>query len=468
MLKTAGVGFLIISAVLFSILSALLIICKNKGAFILFLLLALFCVRSVTVINSIEKINKLDGIDDTVEVTVVSTQTTPEQGNVRNCTAKVKNSFYLNKNTTVSLVLFDAKSYEIGDSFTALVSYQKIDGDLRHTYFGEGVYIKAVVKEEYGETKTQNGIYSLAGKLRRHITSRILNNTDNSHVLMAVLTGDKAYMSDKFYDTVKCAGVSHILVVSGMHMAIICVGLERILRLIIRNKFIQSAITLLFVFFMCVLFGMSMSVIRAGIVYLIRAVYNLMGRNVSNLHSLAFAALTVIFIHPFALHSVVFRLSYASTLGILVLPQLFDEKFKDYTKKSNILRVIANAFYVSVSAYITTLPICISVFGYVSVVSVLCNVLVSLAATYMLSFTVLAVVFGFIPIIERTFYILADMLADYFVKMVDFFGSLSFSTVSIRNPELLTALLLISYLILYIIIFKPYKFLKRGEVIADR
>ena len=86
----------------------------------------------------------------------------------------------------------------------------------------------------------------------------------------------------------------------------------------------------------------------------------------------------------------------------------------------------------------------------------------------MLGFTVLAVVFGFIPIIERAFYILADMLADYFVKMVDFFGSLSFSTVRIRNPELLTALLLISYLILYIIIFKPYKFLKRGEVIADR
>ena len=432
------------------------------------LIVALFCVRSVTVINSIEKYKSLDGINDTIDVTVVATQSSPEQSSFGTCTVRVDNSLHLKKNTRISLLLSGVQTVEIGDRFSVGVTYGEFDPDYAHTFYSEGIYLNAVVKNKYGSITAQKGIFGLAGKVRRHITSRILNNTDNAHVLMAVLTGERVFMSDEFYDTVKNAGVSHILVVSGMHLAIISLGIERILRLIIKNEILLNGIILLFVFFMCVMCGMSMSVTRAGLVYLIRAIYNLLNRNANNVHSLAFAALIVIFIHPFALHSVVFKLSYASTLGILVLPKLLDDKFKQYTKKSKVLSEIANAFYVSVSAYITTLPICVSVFGYVSVVSVIVNVLVSLATAWMLSFVLLAVVFGFIPLIERIFYVFADTLADYFIKIVEFFGNAENSTIALRNPKLLTALLLLIYLILYIIIFKPYKFLKRGEKIADR
>ena len=470
MLKTAGVGFLIISAVLFALLAVVAVkTVKNKGCFIMLLILCLFCLRSVAIINNTEKLEALDGVSDTLEVTVIAPQSTPEQSSFGSCTVRVNNSLYLEKNTKISLLMNGAQTLSIGDEFTANVTYQKIYGEYKYSFYSEGIYLWARVDSKYSSIGTQKGIYSLAGNVKKYISSRVLNNTDNAHVLMALITGDRAYMSESFYDTVKAAGVSHILVVSGMHLAIITIGIERVLRLIFKNEIVINIMLLLCVFFMCILCSMSMSVMRAGIVYLVRAIYNMLGRNTSNIHCLALAALTVIFIHPFALYSLVFKLSYASTLGILVLPQLLDEKFKKYTQKSKILKGIANTLYVSVSAYILTIPICVGQFGYVSVVSILVNLLVSLAATYMLGFCVLAVVFGFAQFLEKLFFVLSDALADYFIKIVNCFGNMQFSTLEIRNSNLLAALLLVFYVTFYIILFKPYKLLnKRGGKIADR
>ncbi len=469
LLKTAGEGFLIISAVLFTLVAVFVFVTvKNKGLAIMLLILTLFCLRSVAIFNNIERLNTLDGINDTIEVTVIAPDNTPEQDDFGSCTVRVNNSLYLKKNTKICLLTKGAQTLELGDELSVSVTYQKIYNQNRHSFYSEGIYLEAVADAKHGTVKKQKGIYGLAGNLREHINSRIFNNTDNAHVLMAVITGERGYMSNKFYDTVKAAGVSHILVVSGMHLAIITIGIERILRLIFKNEILKNAVLLSFVFFMCILCGMSMSVIRAGIVYLVRAIYKILGRNSDNIHCLAFAVMTVVLIHPFALYSVVFQLSYASTFGILVLPQLFDDKFKKYTEKSKVLRGIANTLYVSLSAYILTFPICVAQFGYVSVVSILVNLLVSLATTFMLVFCVLAVVFGFVPFLEKLFFIIADMLADYFVKVVDFFGNLSFSTVELRNPQILTALLIVLYLAVYIILFKPYKFLKRGGKIAGR
>ncbi len=433
------------------------------------LILCLFCLRSVAIINNTEKLNTLDGMCDTLEVTVIAPQTTPEQSTFGSCTVRVNNSLYLEKNTKISLSMNGAQTLSIGDKFTANVTYQRIDGEYKYSFYSEGIYLHACVDSKYAGTDTKRGIYSLAGNVKKYIGSRVLNNTDNAHVLLALITGDRAYMSEDFYDTVKAAGVSHILVVSGMHLAIITMGIERVLRLIFKNQVIINVILLLCVFFMCILCSMSMSVLRAGIVYLIRAIYNMLGRNINNIHCLALAALMVIFIHPFALYSLVFKLSYTSTLGVLVLPQLFKEKFKKYTEKSKLLKGVANTLYVSVSAYILTLPICVAQFGCVSVVSILVNLLISLATTYMLGFCVLAVVFGFAEFLEKLFFVLSDMLADYFVKVVNYFGNLQFSTVEIRNKELLAALILVFYITFYIIFFKPYKLSnKGGGKIADR
>ncbi len=462
-------GFLIISAVLFAVLSVVAIkLVKNKGCFIMLLILSLFCIRSIAIINNSEKLNTLNGISDTVDVTVVATQSAPEQSGFGSCTVRVNNSIYLDNNTRISLLMNGAETLELGDRLKLNVSYRKIQDEYKYSFYSEGIYLSAFSNVNYGSVKTQKGIYQLAGNVRRHINSRILNNTDNAHVLMAVLTGERAYMSNEFYETVKNSGVSHIIVVSGMHLAIISLGIERILRLFFKNEILINAILLSFVFFMCVICGMSISVMRAGIVYLIRAVYKVINRNSNNVHCLSFAALLVVFINPYAIFSVVFKLSFASTFGILVLPQLFDEKFTEYTEKSRILSGVADAVYVSLSAYLMTLPICISVFGYVSVVAVLVNILVSLATTVMLSFLVLAVVFGFVTVLEKLFFIIADMMADYFIKIVDYFGNLNYSTVTLRNPTLLTILLLAVYLIFYVVYFKPYEFLKRGGEIAHR
>ena len=68
---------------------------------------------------------------------------------------------------------------------------------------------------------------------------------DEAATVAAITIGDRSYFSDEFYSNIKKAGVSHVMVVSGMHLSVI-VGLtaffikkhfyNKCLRAIVRNR----------------------------------------------------------------------------------------------------------------------------------------------------------------------------------------------------------------------------------------
>lgn len=465
LLKTVGQAFLIVSAVLFIAAgAAFLSLSDNRGGFLMCLVLFLYCLKTVSVMTGdIAYARSISGKTDCINATVITAPVNIGDNSYGYCTVKINFSSdgVLKKGAEISLFAEGTGNLEIGDLLECEVAYSSFDREYALSNYSDGIYLRGVCKNGVICLGKSRGVYGFAGRIRSYVMNRIVSCSDNYHILLSMITGERGYISSELYGRVIDAGVSHILVVSGMHLALLCGGLERFFRLICRKALLRDIIVLIFVFIMSVICGFGMSILRAAIVYAVRILYRIIGRRQSSVHSLSLAVVLVLLIHPYAFHSLAFQLSYSATFGILVLSKRFDRRLSRFAHRGTLARNVAKALSVSLSAYIATLPVCTAAFGKLSLVAVPVNILLSIPSSLMLSLCVMGIALGFIPFLERLFIMLADILADYFIKTVDFASSLSFATFIIRNERLLTVGVLLCYLLIYIVKTKPYRVLKK-------
>ena len=211
----------------------------------------------------------------------------------------------------------------------------------------------------------------------RNVRSYIKNtlfsamSRDEAATLTAVTIGDRSYFTDEFYANVKKAGVSHVMVVSGMHLSVI-VGLTAVaVKKYFYNKYLRALTMLATVLFMAAVCGFTKSILRAGFCSLFLAVSILSERDNTTENSLGGAAALLFMISPFTVFSVSFQLSFLSTLGIVSVAMPCLKFIKDNRLlKTDIAFTLFSAVLVTLAATLFTLPISIYTFGYVSNVSV--------------------------------------------------------------------------------------------------
>lgn len=457
---------MIVSAVLFFITAAAALpLCRNKGVFLMLFLLFVFCLRAVTVMSwQVSYSKHIDGAKDSINATVVTSPLSVGDENFGYCTVRVDSSKngVLNKGDRVYLYAEGVVNCEIGDTVKADVTFSAFDENTEESFYSDGIFYKAQSESKVIHNGKGKGVYALAGSVRSYIGTHIKSNSSNYHILLSVITGERCYVSDELYGRVIDAGVSHVLVVSGMHLVLLCGGLERILRLLMKNNVVRGLVVIVFVAFMSVICGFGMSIMRAALVYFLRVIYRILGRRENSVHSLAFAVVAVLLLHPYAFHSVAFQLSYSATFGILVLAESIGDRLVFLKNKNVFLKSISEAIIVSLSAYIATLPVCVAAFKELSVLAIPVNILLDIPANIMLTLCVIGLCLGFIPFLENLLISVADLFGEYFIAVVNFASRLPFAKLKLRNAGVLAVLILICYLIIYIVKAKPYKlFLKR-------
>ncbi|MEE0946754.1 MAG: ComEC/Rec2 family competence protein [Acutalibacteraceae bacterium] len=456
-LKTAGQIFYLITAVLLFALGGVVCVFKKQwGLLLSLIILGTFCVRILFVLTvEVENSHRNCGEPETITAVVMqNADYFDDTDSFGRCNVVVKDSRRgtVKKGSVISFKGDGVSGLAVGDKISADILLSDFKNEeTALSYYSENIFTVGEVTENLAVIGRSKGIYALAGKVNGYIKNCLENNTENGGVLLALMTGDRTILSDDLYEKVKVAGVSHVLVVSGMHLSILCGFLFKLLNFIKCNDFLKDTILLLFLFIMMCVCGFSMSMLRAGIVYVVIMVYRRLLRRTNSLLCLADAVIIVLFIHPFAVHSVVFGLSFASTFGILVL----SEKIGFYltaTKKLNVLtQEIVSACSVSLSAYIATIPIVVYNFGYISTYAILVNVLISFVSTAMLVLSVLGVAFGFIPFIRTVLLFIADKSADYFIFIVELANKMPVSVIPFRNSRLLAVLIVILISLFWII-----------------
>lgn len=335
---------------------------------------------------------------------------------------------------------YDGASLDAGDKIGATIKTSHIKKESsKQSLYSENIYMSGSVKS-FSLVKTNDYWLCFLPTLRRNIKN-ILNTAPTTYkskaVASAITVGDKGQFDNEFESLVKAAGVSHIFVVSGMHLVILLGGLLNTLGCLFYNKYFYILFSLCGVLLFSVICGFSMSIMRAAVMFIVLAAAPLFLRDNDPLNSIGTAVLLISSVSPYTLFSVAFQLSVLSTLGILLLTDYISEKIIALLRvKKVFLKSIINSVAVTISATVMTAPVCIYHFGYLSTVSVITNLLITYVVTYMLFFNAIGIIIGLIfesGFLSNAFLYIAGVLSEYTVKVIEDFGSLNFSTV--RLPK---------------------------------
>lgn len=397
--------------------------------------LFVFIVAILTVINillvyatSINPIDNMRGERYNVTCTVLETE---YKDNTLNCVVRITKCG--NQKLVGKKVLLYANkiSVKAGNTLEATVAVYDFYGDKKITNYSENIFA-------YGGIYTANihenpnSIYTVLEKSRSYIEKTVFENMnyEDAATIIGILLGRRSFQTADFRQNVINSGVSHVMVVSGMHMAIICGSVLKFFCKSRLNKVIGAVLTAVFTLSFMALCGFTPSVLRAGIMYFVLLLSMLTFHRRDALSALCVAVVIIVLINPFIVGSISFCLSAASTAGIIIINPIFQKVLKTESIKIRVLSGIVNIITVTLSALIATLPITLVKFDGISLVGVLTNLLITTAVTLTLQGTFAALLLSVVPwldCISLPLFEICGWLCKYINTVINYLGSRPFS-----------------------------------------
>lgn len=268
-----------------------------------------------------------------------------------------------------------------------------------HTLAGNGIFLISDTEKLPRATGKADGLMGKLYSLRVYIDSlgeKYFPNEDDRGLFNAMVIGDKRLISPDLDASLKASGLSHIAVVSGLHLSVAMAFLLTIAQLFVGKRRHGYILVFTGAFFIVLLTGAGASVIRAFIMCSIYLLSKYIYRDNDSPTSLAVAVLIMTLVNPFTVFNAGFILSVLSVAGIII----YNNKISGVLSKF-MPSALADVVSMSISAQLTVMPVIVYYFGTVTPWSLLSNaLLVPLSGVY--------VILGMILIIASPFSILSN------------------------------------------------------------
>ncbi|MFL0375734.1 ComEC/Rec2 family competence protein [Paenibacillus amylolyticus] len=244
-------------------------------------------------------------------------------------------------------------------------------------------------------------------------------------------------------------GLTHILAISGTHVAVYVASLLLILSWLRLTRETALTIVLILVPAYVLLSGGSPSVIRAGIMSMIGLYMARRGLARDGLQMISAAALLMMWWDPYFLLNVSFQLSFLVTAGLMIYMPLINRLFSSWPKS------LSATASVTVTAQLISFPVTILYFNQFSLLSFVANfLLVSLISAIVLPLGTVAMLLSFIwvPMAKPLAWIAMQLNQLTFVS-VEWMNSLPGFVLIWATPPLLwiTAYYAVLYALLYLL-----------------
>ncbi len=237
------------------------------------------------------------------------------------------------------------------------------------------------------KTDDRDFIFSAVRFIRERVTtafSSFLPPTFAS-LLLGIVFGVKEGLSLTFEKNLQTTGVFHVIAASGMNVSMLSGFLIAVTGRFLRRQ-IAILICILGIIFYTFLAGLEPSIVRAAVMATIAFTAFLLGRTATALWSLLLTALVMLLVEPLLLFDIGFQLSFAATLGILVIKPLlklekraetsFESKSPEIWQNNPTLALFSEDLGSTLSAQLATIPIMLFYFHQYGVFSVPVNALV--------------------------------------------------------------------------------------------
>ena len=270
-----------------------------------------------------------------------------------------------------------------------------------------GIYYSGFVRESGWQCighRPANRLKFLAQQARNRLTDIYIHagmRGDELDILKAILLGDDDTLDPELKASYSSAGVSHILCVSGMHVGIIFMIVNFLLKpldFFRTSRILKIVLVMLVIWLYAHITGLAPSVTRSATMFTFVAVGQQLRRNTNVFHSLFASAFILLVINPLLLFEVGFQLSYLAVAGIV----LFQPKLAAvYHCRTRIGNYFWELLTVSVAAQLGTSPISIYYFAQFPNYFMLSNLSV-IALSFVVIITGVALLpISFIPLISK-------------------------------------------------------------------
>ena len=393
----------------------------------------------VTAVVSFAYINIFSGIWlDRIENIPADTQV--YKGYISN----IRNS----SNTSYTLTVTDEKGrekfkadfyyhngFDIGDTVLVTGKFRPAKNN-RYTFSSYADNIKGNISaeeavNEHIEIKT---LKYRALMLRKTIleSAAQIYGKDALEIVSAISYGDKHLVSQEIRDRFEAAGLSHILVVSGLHVWIVIGAVQIVFGFLPVNKKIKNIFAAVLILVFMYIVGLSQSVIRAGALAAVILVARNFLKDQDSLTSLGIISLVCIITNPYITRDIGAMLSYAASVGMIITNMWCADRKITGAKKN---------FACAFMAIVFTMPILALAGMRVTLLSPFFNILLGSFIAVICVLSVITPVLNMIPFVSSANLLLAalnSMLIKYLVAILDFIkNSFDFALVNLAHPAIL-------------------------------
>src|SRR4051794_16553502 len=222
----------------------------------------------------------------------------------------------------------------------------------------------------------------------------------------ALVLGRRETLDRGLADRFAAAGLTHLLAISGTHVALVAAVLVLLGRVARIPRDATLWLTIVLIPLYLALIGAPPSAVRSGIMTGLTLLTFVLQRPSAPLAIMAAAAFAILALDPLSALDAGFQLSFAGVLGIGLLRHALLQRIPRAWRRGKVLRPLTESMVVSVAAFVATAPIVAEQFGQVAPVSIIAN----LPAIPLTSLAIVGI--GAASAVEPVFPGLARLIAD--------------------------------------------------------
>lgn len=269
-------------------------------------------------------------------------------------------------------------------------------------------------------------------------------------VIEALLLGRRQDLSNKLMTSYQNAGAMHLLAISGLHIGILLMILNFLLKPIERfkqGKKVKLLFMIGFLWLFAFLSGLSVSVLRAVFMFTILSIGLYLNRNGKLSHYLFTALFLSLIIKPSLVFDLGFQLSYSAVLAIIGISPVIKALWKP---NNYFINYIWNLLAISLAAQIGVLPLSLYYFHQFSALFILSSLCI-------IPFLGVILGMGYLLIILNYF----NYLPEFYIKTYSWFIQLMNGTIELlgsinqlvfRRVFFTLTLLIFSYMLIVFLI----------------
>ncbi len=263
-------------------------------------------------------------------------------------------------------------------------------------YRADGIYVAFAAVSDLPLTLAEDGTNSFRariadwrGALHHRLTAVVPG--EEGELISALLLDTKDSLENGTVLSFRRVGLSHLLALSGLHLAILAGALEFVMRFCRLGKRLRVSVLLCILCFYWLLTGCSFSMLRAVLMFAVLQLAFFSREDYDVFTSLCMAGALMVLVTPSAIFDLSFQMTMLATFGIVSFGELQGGLLKVLPRQKRMkkwlwsgVRTLISSLFITFAATLAILPIQWLIFGEMSLLTPVSNLVMIPLTTVLL------------------------------------------------------------------------------------